>query len=328
VFFHVIARPVLAIFFLITATLNSWAAIFPGGDSAWLVVGSRSTPENAISVARGLAKNFDTLLVFATSNGWYAISIGWTPKHQGNPYKQRLIDRGAIPGDSYFHSGERFLEVVWSNNGVTGASRQQILAASRATPAGSPATGDSTEYPRPAYVTGLKSAGDNYLSLRAGPGSNNNEIARLRLNTPLQVLSQKQGWYQVRLSNGQQGWTYGRYVRFGQIPIPTEIVIDTSVHGEQLVVSHLSRSGDGYLSLRAGPGTSHRELARLRPNTRLTATGKSGRWYRVKPNQSVEGWVSAKFLSAFEVPVIGPDDTVIAGSDPVVASKGDRKSVV
>ena len=65
------------------------------------------------------------------------------------------------------------------------------------------------------HVTGLDRWGDNFLSLRTGPGSRFREVRRMGLGTVVTVLDRRGSWRYVRLSNGRQGWAHGRYLAPG-----------------------------------------------------------------------------------------------------------------
>ena len=304
------------------------AAIYPSSNGAWLVVGSRSSAATAISYAKQVARKHSNVGVFLSSNGWYAITLGWSGKSAGESYKRRMKIRGTIPGDSYLHSGERFLELVWSTSGVTGRSRSRILSAMRLRSGGGSAPEPKPE-PRidhssdgPGYVTGLANNTDSYLSFRTGPSTKRREKQRLSMNTRFTIIGAQKGWYNVRLrSSGRSGWVYGRYVGLGTPrievvqpkpkpvkPPKPQIVISEAENGLKLEVSGLDTAGFGYLSLRKGPGDSYIEIARLKDKTKLVVTGKSGKWYRVKPAPSIEGWVTSEYVTAAEVPTFGPPD--------------------
>ena len=68
------------------------------------------------------------------------------------------------------------------------------------------------------YVTGLNPSGDNYLSLRNGPGTTYGEIVRVGPNTIVTVLERRGDWRRVRLEDGTTGWAFGRYIRAGMPP--------------------------------------------------------------------------------------------------------------
>ncbi len=63
-----------------------------------------------------------------------------------------------------------------------------------------------------AVVCRLNPYGDNFLSLRTGPGSWFPEIDRLGPDTGLSVLSGQGGWLQVQTDSGSKGWVFSRYV--------------------------------------------------------------------------------------------------------------------
>lgn len=65
------------------------------------------------------------------------------------------------------------------------------------------------------YVTGLDPYGDNYLSLRTGPGSRYREILRMGPDTVVEVLERRGDWRRVQLEDGTVGWAFGRYIRPG-----------------------------------------------------------------------------------------------------------------
>ena len=62
-----------------------------------------------------------------------------------------------------------------------------------------------------AYVCRLNPRGDNFLSLRSGPGTGYSEITHLDPDTELNVLDQEGAWLRVR-TGGLIGWVYSRYV--------------------------------------------------------------------------------------------------------------------
>lgn len=66
------------------------------------------------------------------------------------------------------------------------------------------------------YVGGLNPAGDNFLALRAGPGSSFRMIRSMAPDTLLTVLQRKGKWLLVRMEDGTKGWAFGDYVLDGK----------------------------------------------------------------------------------------------------------------
>jgi uncharacterized protein YraI len=79
------------------------------------------------------------------------------------------------------------------------------------------------------YVSGLNPRGDNFLSLRTGPGSKYREIRRLGPNTFLSVEARSGSWLKVRLRDGGTGWVFGKYVAPGAPPPPPSAASDSSI---------------------------------------------------------------------------------------------------
>jgi uncharacterized protein YraI len=315
-------------FLALSAASQAFAAVKPGGNSGWLVVASRADANTAISVARGFAGRFPQTTVFQSNNGWFAVTLGWMRQPGGNAYKNRLVASGAIPGDSYLHDGQRFQYAVWSATGVTGGASQSLFSAT----AIRGDTGGQAGGSRPAaqaYVTGLNPGGDNYLSLRTGPGSRYQEIARMGPNTPLTVLGRQGSWMNVAMRDGRRGWAYSRYI--ASVPStstpptvappapPAPSVSSRAISPPRAgVVGDLSASGDTFLALRSGAGTTNTEIARLLEGTEVTMLAQQGAWIEVELNNGMRGWAHGRYLqaatsrtnseqpSAGDVPIIGP----------------------
>lgn len=62
------------------------------------------------------------------------------------------------------------------------------------------------------YVCKLNPRGDNFLSLRTGPGATYPEILRMGENTILTVFEVQEPWYRVRMQDGTTGWVNRRWI--------------------------------------------------------------------------------------------------------------------
>ena len=225
------ARALIVLFFVAMMALPgarmASAQIQPGPGKGWLTIASRTQPQDAINLARQYADRFPGSVVFQASNGYYAVSLGWSDISEGQPLLQSLVGSGAIPSDSYFTAGARFVRAIWSASNTHAMPVQQLFAGTdlhggNRQPSRPPSVGGSSG--QPGYVAGLDPSGDNFLSLRTGPGTGNREIARMLPNTPLSIVNRRGNWVQVALENGMGGWAYGKYVRLGQVPgrsVPT-----------------------------------------------------------------------------------------------------------
>ncbi|WP_305984241.1 caspase family protein [Roseibium sp. MMSF_3544] len=310
------------------------AAVMPGGNGGWLVVASRPTAPDAINVARSYSNRFPQTTVFQSNNGWFAITLGWMTQPAGNRYKSSLLASGLIPGDSYFHNGQRFQFAVWSATGITGGASQALFASTRLN-AGSGGGTVSPPTSQQGYVTGLDPRGDNFLSLRTGPSTRYREIARMGMNTPLTILGRSGSWLNVAMADGRSGWAYGKYVAstpgFAPQPTPPTVapspVTPPTVAKRSItpprrgIVGDLARTGDDFLSLRAGAGASHSEIARMLEGTEVTMLAQQGAWFEVELSNGMRGWAYGRYLDAAppkqaetpSVPTIGPEPEQQAG---------------
>ena len=188
-------------------------------DAAWIVIASRSTPEEAKLVAEQYVQLFPSTTVIRSENGSFAITIGWLNKEHGSPLKDSLISRSSIPRDSFLSSGEKFEPPIWSVDGQRIQSRQDLLRYSllRTTPANGMIAGFQEQ------VTGLS---DDYLSLKSDPSTSSKELRELPEGTLLKIHQSKDGWQQVELLNGMTGWvSLGREVVVQPEPVgPAEQV--------------------------------------------------------------------------------------------------------
>jgi uncharacterized protein YraI len=65
---------------------------------------------------------------------------------------------------------------------------------------------------RAEFVCGLDPYGDNFLSMRTGPGTRFPEIARLGENTALGVIGRRGSWLRVSTRVYGSGWVSRSYV--------------------------------------------------------------------------------------------------------------------
>lgn len=77
----------------------------------YIVIASRPTLEEAISIARLYRQTFKYTDIFSSSNGWYAITIGTIDYPTDEFRLEQYISEGKVPSDSYFSQGNNFNEV-------------------------------------------------------------------------------------------------------------------------------------------------------------------------------------------------------------------------
>lgn len=112
------------------------------------------------------------------------------------------------------------------------------------------------------------------VNMRAGPGTGSEVLWELGRGYPLQVLSRKGRWLQVRDYEGDRGWVARSLT--------------------QRVPHHVVKSR--VANLRRGPGTGHRIIARLEYGEVLRTREKRADWVRVELVNGQTGWVTRRLL--------------------------------
>lgn len=63
---------------------------------------------------------------------------------------------------------------------------------------------------------------------------------------------------------------------------------------------YVAQTDDGYLNMRAGPGTRFDVIRRLSPGDRVDVEETLGRWYNIRLSSGERGWVSGNYLERGE----------------------------
>ena len=113
------------------------------------------------------------------------------------------------------------------------------------------------------------------LNVRSGPGINYSVKTSLSPGQVVVLLSQSNGWYKVKLSNGTTGWASSSYVE------------KTDTYGKSTAS----------LNVRSGPGTNYSIKTALKNGEIVTITKSSNSWYQIKTNFNITGWVSSKYIN-------------------------------
>lgn len=97
------------------------------GDCA-IIVASRQSIPDSFAYIRDNA--IDAVAIYASRNGWYAISVGTIPNTGSGDFVASLAGRAAIPSDSYCSTGEAYVSVAWSRPADTASESSSNTTAS------------------------------------------------------------------------------------------------------------------------------------------------------------------------------------------------------
>lgn len=166
----------------------------------------------------------------------------------------------------------------------------------------------------------------NVLNVRSGVGTQHSIVGKLQKNTVVDVLDSSNGWYKVKLSNGQEGWCSGDYIQSVENAIITtpDVVVssqDTVIKTQSDVLSNVKgRVTASALNVRSGIGTQHSVVGKLLNDTVVDLLEKSDGWYKVKLSNGVEGWCSGAYIQVLELDACKPP-TIDGSSEAMSVSK-------
>lgn len=125
---------------------------------------------------------------------------------------------------------------------------------------------------------------DGYLNLRSGPGTNYQIVTRIYGGMNVDGVGQSGSWRRVVLPDGTTGWASGNFMspRYVQ---------------QRHYDAKVAPTSDGFLNLRAGPGTNYRIIQRLYAGQGVNDTGSQGNWLRVQLADGTVGWTSSRYLN-------------------------------
>lgn len=278
----------------------------------------RSAPGTENKVVSYLRKG-DTVLILEKDNGWLKVqlpnkTIGWVSEKYISASEtvsnikvncsSRLNVRSG-PSTSYsiktsVSNGQIFKVLEKSNNwykiqvdgNTTGwVSGSYVEQTSESTSNDN----DDTQKPNEIEETEVNLNGKvscSILNVRSGPGTNYSIKNSIKSGQVVIILSEYDGWYKIKLSNGTTGWVSSKYIS------------KTTTYGKV--------SSSSSLNVRSGPSTNYSIKTSLKSGEIITITDKSNSWYEIKTTSNVTGWVSGQYI---ELTTQAPDSGSNDGSN-------------
>ena len=143
-----------------------------------------------------------------------------------------------------------------------------------------------------ANKTGIVTA--TALNIRSGPSTNNSVVSYIHKGDKLRILETSNGWYKVKLSNGQIGWGSAKYINIlGDSTIENSIT-DNSIIGKTGTITV------DVLNVRSGPSTGYDKLTMVYKGQNVTILENSTGWYKIKLSNGQVGWSSGDYISVSE----------------------------
>jgi len=161
-------------------------------------------------------------------------------------------------------------------NGKTGYISRSFTKADNPAPAPAPSA--------PAAKTVYVNTPGMTLNVRSGPGTTYAILGSLKHGEKLSVTTENSSWYKLTF-NGKTGYISASYVK--DEPVSTAPPASEQKTGTV-------NAPDG-LNVRSGPGTSNAVIGGLAHGAKVTITGQSGDWYKIKYGNT-EAWVSSAYV--------------------------------
>ena len=120
------------------------------------------------------------------------------------------------------------------------------------------------------------------LNLREGASTEHNVKEVLDQGQNIKILSESNGWYKVKTSDDETGWSYGKH-------------IDASKK-EKEEASAIPGTVTEYLNFRKGPSIEDEIMNVHEKGESVKVLSKKGDWYKVKTSDGEVGWSYKKYI--------------------------------
>ena len=121
------------------------------------------------------------------------------------------------------------------------------------------------------------------VNIRSGPSTSYSITAKVTKGQKLEVIKNSNGWYNVRLSNGQVGWIAGWLVSVQSN--------QQTVSSSKTVVITVSSA-----NIRSGPGVNYSAVSYGKFGDRFKVTGQQGSWFKIQLNNGKQAWISSTVI--------------------------------
>jgi hypothetical protein len=187
-------------------------------DAAWIVTASGENLDQVLKAGNLYAVDFLSTVVVGSSNGRFAILLGWLPKQEARQLRDALKSLELIPPDAFLSSGEKFLGTFWLIDHDKVSSRQALLQFAQFRPApqfwSHALASGSNSLPSLKYSSQIV-AGDSktpLIDLRDKPSTTSVRTRRLPAGVPLRINRELGDWKEVISLTGAAGWVAGNSV--------------------------------------------------------------------------------------------------------------------
>lgn len=132
------------------------------------------------------------------------------------------------------------------------------------------------------------------VNVRAGPGTNFGKTGFVNKGNKLEVITEKNGWYQLKLASGKAGWVIGSYLSIsGSAVTPVKPAIPNS----NVTISKTATVAASNVNVRSGPGTGFAKIITVNKPQQFKVIKESAGWYNLDLGNGRNGWILGKLLT-------------------------------
>jgi len=124
------------------------------------------------------------------------------------------------------------------------------------------------------------------LNVRSGPSTNSKVVTSLRKGTSITIIESTNGWYTIRLANGQTAYVSSNYVAKNSTSTTTTTTTTKS-----------GAVNTALLNVRSTPSTRSKVLATLRRNATVNILSTSNGWSAIKLANGQTAYVSSNLIT-------------------------------
>ena len=180
-----------------------------------------------------------------------------------------------------------------------------VTAPPTSTPSATPSLTPSATI-KPAKYTGTVYNCKTSVNMRSGPGTGYALVGTIAKGIQVEVLDQMNGWYYVRLANGNTAYIIEKYLSVdktesSQSPTqsPTQSVTPTptpdtsaSTGKQQGKIANCQES----VNLRSGPGTGYKLLGKINKDTVVGIISLDNGWYNIRLENGDTAYVLSTYV--------------------------------
>ncbi|MGZ4122166.1 MAG: SH3 domain-containing protein, partial [Tumebacillaceae bacterium] len=126
------------------------------------------------------------------------------------------------------------------------------------------------------------------VNIRSGAGTEQPVVGHAQYGDTYEVAAVQNGWYQVKLNQGQTGWISASLVTEGSYFTSSNPTIQTA-----------EATADN-LNVRDGASTSYEVITTISPGTTYPLLQTSGDWIQIRLPDERTGWVNKSFVKVAE----------------------------